>query len=139
MDKIAAYKGIAPGAIIARELTKRKFTQRELSDKTGIHYQTINAIIYGKRALTISQSLKLDKALHFENGFFAVIQAYYQVKQLLTTNRNARPIPVIRPCVFWDIDINTLDWNQHKVFILSRVHERGNHAEIEATNQFYGL
>lgn len=137
MDKIAAYKGIAPGIILARLLTNKGLSQRELADKTGIHYQTINAIITGKRAMTIDQTLELDRVLGFDSGFFAIIQTYHQVEQALTAPPPTHQPPVIRKCVFWDINIDTLNWTRHKDFILARIHERGNPSEIEAVDKYY--
>ena len=63
MNLINAYKGIAPGKIIASYLRSNNITQRELADTIGEHFQTLNAIIKGKRAITIPVSLKLDEAL----------------------------------------------------------------------------
>lgn len=137
MDKMTAYKGIAPGAIISRFLMKSGRSQRDLAEKTGIHYQTINALISGKRAMTISQSLELDKALGFDRGFLAIIQTYYQINQTLSSAESLGQPPSIRDCVFWDINPSTLDWNRHKDFILARVHERGNKKEIDATEKYY--
>ena len=81
MNKIDSYKGIAPGKIIAACLQDGNITQRELADNIGEHYQTLNAIIKGKRTISIPLSLKLDNALHFEQGFFAIIQTYYLLRK----------------------------------------------------------
>lgn len=138
MNKIEAYKGIAPGKIILSCLREGNMTQRDLSDAIGEHYQTLNAIIKGKRTITIPLSLKLDDALHFERGFFALIQTYYQLRQHKPLESQNRSIPIIRKVVFWDIDMGKLDWNKNRDFIIKRVHERGNADEINSINEFYG-
>mgnify|MGYP005946897215 FL=1 len=42
-------RGVNPGKFIERELKKGNLTQRSLAEATGIPYQTINAIIAGRR------------------------------------------------------------------------------------------
>lgn len=137
MNWIDAYKGIAPGKIIASCLRDRNMTQRDLSQSTGEHYQTINAIIKGNRWITIPLSLKLDKALGFERGFFAIIQVYYQLSLEKPAQITNKPLPQIRKVVFWDIDMDTLDWTTNKDFIIDRVRERGNADEIKSVNNYY--
>lgn len=46
--------------------------------------------------------------------------------------------PNIRKVVFWDIDMDTLDWTLNKDFIINRVRERGNAKEIDSINEYYG-
>lgn len=137
MDRIAAYKGIAPGKIISRAIKKQGITQREVASRAGIHYQTLNAIITGKREITLRQSIDLDRVLGFETGFFAVIQTYYSIDKLTAKSPRKIPHPDIRPYVFWDIDMDTLDWEANKAFIIQRVNERGNKTEIELIRNYY--
>ena len=141
MDYTKAYKGIAPNKIIAYSLKEKAMTQRELASLTGEHYQTINAIVNGKRDISLPLSTRLDKALGFEEGFFAIVQTYYQLKSLCNNNAfpTEKPIPSIRPVVFWDIDMSLLDWGKDKKFIVERVNERGNKKEIESVNEYYDL
>lgn len=139
MDRINAYKGIAPGKIIAACLQDGNMTQRELADIIGEHYQTLNAIIRGKRMISIPLSLKLDDALHFEHGFFAIIQTYYLLRQEKQNKTKSETHPKIRRVVFWDIDMSTLDWTLNKDFIINRVRERGNAEEINSVNEYYGV
>ena len=138
VNKINAYKGIAPGKIIVSCLKDGNMTQRELATNIGEHYQTLNAIIKGKRLISIPLSLKLDDALHFEHGFFAIIQTYYLLRQKKQNKVPSQTYPNIRKVVFWDIDINSLDWTLNKDFIINRVRERGNAEEINSVNKFYG-
>ena len=59
-NRINILKGIHPGKLIERDLKKQDSTQRSLAEETGIPYQTINAIITGKRNLTTEQALKIQ-------------------------------------------------------------------------------
>lgn len=137
MNKIDSYKGIAPGKIIAACLQDGNITQRDLADNIGEHYQTLNAIIKGKRKISIPLSLKLDNALHFEQGFFAIIQTYYLLRKEKQNKTKSETHPNIRKVVFWDIDTDTLDWTLNKDFIINRVKERGNAKEINSINEYY--
>ena len=42
-----------------------------------------------------------------------------------------------RKAVFWDTDINTLDWNKNRQWIIRRVFEYGREDEILETICFY--
>lgn len=52
-----------------------------MAEETAIPFQTINAIIAGRRNLTTEQAIKLDKALGYEEGFFAILQTHYDIAQ----------------------------------------------------------
>lgn len=138
MNMIKAYKGIAPGKIITSFLKETNMSQRELAKRIGEHYQTLNAIIKGKRDIPIPLSVKLDEALHFEQGFFAIIQTYYNLRQQRQIIIQSKTTPNIRKVVFWDIDMSTLDWTLNKDFIIKRVQERGNAKEIASVKDYYG-
>lgn len=137
MNIIESYKGIPPGKIIARRLAKNGISQRKLAMEIGEHYQTMNAIIQGIRHLTIGQSLKMDKALGFPEGFFAIIQTYYQIALAKRNKAEMNMVPSVRKSVFWDIDPARLDWNMNKDFIIARVNQRGTKQEIEEVRNYY--
>ena len=69
-SRIDIIKGIHPGKMIERDLNKKNITQRSLADETGIPYQTINAVIAGRRNLTTEQALRVEISLGYEEGFF---------------------------------------------------------------------
>ena len=138
MNTMNAYLGIAPEKIIARNISKKGISQRELAALSGIHFQTINAIVQGRRKMTPRQSVLLDEILGFEKGFLAVIQAYYAALSISLGQKTDKPIPIIRPVVFWDVDISKLSWTDQKDFIIARVEERGNEEEIKQVREYYG-
>ncbi|MFK7795979.1 MAG: hypothetical protein AB8E82_00895 [Aureispira sp.] len=41
--------------------------------------------------------------------------------------------------LFWDIDLNTLDWDKNARFIIQRVIQRGSLNEWKIIKQYYGL
>ncbi|MBQ4285374.1 MAG: helix-turn-helix domain-containing protein [Bacteroidales bacterium] len=141
MTRIEAYKGIPPGAIITHSLKRKNLSQRDLANRLNIHFQTVSAIVTGKRDIPEHLTFKLDKALGFEEGFFLLIQAYHKIRKHYGINSETAslPRPSIRPVVFWDIDIERLDWITNKDFIIERVMQRGNKEEKESIRQYYGL
>lgn len=142
-NMLEAYKGIAPGKVISHELKRKKISQREFSTAICEHYQTINAIIIGKRRMTIGQALKMEKELGLNEGFLLTLQMYHDIESYKhshdTTLTNNAPLPRIRKVVFWDTDIEKLDWQKHKEFIISRVLQRGNANEKLELERFYNI
>ena len=138
---IEIIKGIHPGKFIERELNKKNLTQRALAEETTIPFQTINAIITGRRNLTIEQALKMDRALGFEEGFFAILQTHYDIKQY-RDKELASPygeVPHIRKSLFWDADFDKINWGKYKDAVIKRVLERGSEDEIDEINRYYDL
>ena len=138
---IEIIKGVHPGKFIERVLNKKNLTQRALAETTGIPYQTINAIIAGRRNLTTEQALKIEKALGYEEGLFAILQTHYDIeqykdKELARTNSEA---PRIRKSLFWDVDFNKINWAKYKKAVIKRVFERGSKDEIEEITRYYNL
>ena len=139
MIDMQAYKGIAPGKIIAHGLKERGLSQKELAERVQCHAQTISAIVTGIRDIPLDLSFRLDKEFGFEGGFFLLMQTHYKIRihalQSQTAPRGI--IPSIRRIVFWDIDMDTLDWNANKDYIIRRVEERGNENEKQQVKAYY--
>ena len=138
---IDIIKGIHPGKFIERELKKKHLTQRALADETGIPFQTINAIIAGRRSLTTKQALKIDQILGYEEGFFAILQTHYDIKQYKEKELASiyTEAPHIRKSLFWDTDFNKINWAKYKNAVIKRVFERGSQDEIEEITRYYNL
>lgn len=140
-SRIDILRGLHPGKLIARDLQKRHFTQRSLSQSTGIPAQTINAVINGRRNLTTEQALKVEVLLEYEEGFLALLQTYYEIqqckdKELLHLFNNP---PRIRKSLFWDADFDKINWAKYKKAVILRVLERGNKTEMDEICRFYHL
>lgn len=134
------YKGIPIGTIIKRDLKKRGISQIELSRSIGISYKTLNRIINNHRAIETAYAIKIERILNYEPSFLINLQNY-----IIQRDKDQKSIilygtaPAIRKCVFWDIDMNKLDWRKNKTFIINRVSQYGNPSEKSAINKFYGL
>lgn len=140
-SRINIVKGIHPGKLIERDLKKRNMTQLGLAEKTGIPYQTINAVIKGRRNLTTGQALKIEKILGYEEGFIPILQSYHEIrkykdKELALLYPQA---PNVREILFWDTDFNAVNWGKYKNAVIERVLERGSKKEIEEIKRFYNL
>lgn len=138
---IDIIKGIHPGKFIERELKKKNLTQRALAEETDIPFQTINAIIAGRRNLTTEQALKIDQTLGYEDGFFAILQTHYDIKQYKEKElaNIYTEAPHIRKSLFWDADFNKINWAKYKNAVIKRVFERGSKDEIEEITRYYNL
>lgn len=140
MISFEAYKGIAPGKVISRELDKRKIRQCDFAVEVGMHSQTLNNVIKGHRKLTLPQALSIERALGLEQGFLMILQLYYEIDKFnKSTEESSEAKPNVRKILFWDIDFDKLDWKKHKDFILKRVKERGNDSEKVSVAQYYHL
>ena len=138
---IEIIKGIHPGKFIERELKKRNLTQRMLAEETAIPFQTINAIIAGRRNLTTDQALKIDKTLGFEDGFLAILQTHYDIKRCKDRElaNFYTEAPRIRKSLFWDADFSKINWGKYKDAVVKRVLERGSKDEIDEITRYYNL
>ena len=141
MDKMTdRYKGIHPGAVIARELKKRKLLQRPFAISIAEHPQTLNAIIKGKRGVNTALALKIEKALDLEEGALMVLQVYYDIRaEKQKSEIAAHPdFSIIRKILFWDTDMYKIDWEKYYKYVIRRIFERGNDEEKMEILRYYG-
>lgn len=139
--ELDTYKGISPGKIIDRRLKKLNLSQRALAREIGVHSQSINAVITGRRPLTTELSIKIERALGYEEGFLLALQAYYHVAEYKRKEASASVvgIPNIRKILFWDTDFDKIDWGRYSKAVIQRVFERGSDSEKEEIIRFYGI
>ncbi len=137
---IDIIKGIHPGIILERELAKRKLKKGAFALSIQEYPQTLVAIIKGKRRINPALSIKLGKALELEEDFFALLQTYYDLEaERKKLSRGALPnLSKLRPVLFWDTELENIDWEKHKKSVIKRAFERGNKEEQEEIQRFYG-
>lgn len=139
-ENITLLKGIHPGIILERELKKRKLPKRRIALIISEYPQLLGDITKGKRRINPALSLKLGDALGIDESFFLVLQAYYDIEQ--QKKKQAREklpdLNLLRPVLFWDTDIHSIDWEKSKVSVIKRAFERGNNQEILEIIRFYG-
>ena len=135
---IDKYKGIHPGIILERLLTKRGISQRPFALSIDEYPQTINAISKGKRKLNTPLALKIEKKLNLEEGTLALLQTYFEIKEEKNKlEKNTPNLNLLRTSLFWDTDISKIDWQNQSIAVIKRVFERGNEIEKEEIKRFY--
>ena len=134
------YKGIHPGLILERELKKRDLKKGPFAISLQEYPQILNEITKGRRGLTTSLSLKIDKALGFDEGTMLVLQAHYEIKKEKEKagSNNAPDLSTLRKILFWDTDIDKINWQKQYQAVIKRVFERGNDREKSEIIKFYG-
>lgn len=133
-------KGVHPGLYLARELSQRRLHGGTLAGRIGGCRQNLHAILQGRRRMSLSLSLRIEQVLGLPEGFLMTLQLYYDIaEEKRRQSAVLRPdISKFRPALFWDVEPEKIDWQQHKAFIIQRVFERGDETEIKETLRFYG-
>ena len=134
------YRGIHPGMILERELKKRNLKKGPFALSLHEYPQTLNEVTKGKRGMTPALSLKIDKALGLEEGTMLILQAYYEIKKEKQKEESQEhpDLSIIRKILFWDTDINKIDWEKQYKYVIQRIFERGNNHEKKEILSFYG-
>ena len=137
---IEKYKGIHPGIVLNRLLDKKHISQRPFALMIGEYPQTINAITKGRRKLNTALALKIEKQLELEEGTLAILQTYFDIEEeKQKASLSGTPnLSVIRKSLFWDTDINKINWEKQYKAVIHRVFERGNEEERLEIKRFYG-
>ena len=77
--------------------------------------------------MNIALALKIEEALGMEEGYFMMLQIYYDIKQEKKKRRNQTPdLSKLRTVIFWDTNMNKIDWQRQYKAVIQRVFERGN-------------
>ncbi|WP_185153944.1 transcriptional regulator [Dysgonomonas sp. ZJ279] len=141
LPEITKIRGVHPGAVLSRELRKRGWESKQFALSLGEYPQTINAISKERRGINPALSIKLGHALGTDEEYFMLLQAYYEIekeRKALLKNQQKPDLSKIRNVLFWDTDINKIDWQKQKKAIIRRIFERGNDLEIKEIISFYG-
>jgi addiction module HigA family antidote len=142
LPEITKIKGVHPGAVLSRELKSRGLESKQFALSIGEYPQTINAINKGRRGINPLLSIKLGKALGTDDEYFMLLQVYYEIekekKELALKNQSKPDLSKLRKALFWDTDIDRIDWEKEKKAVVGRVFERGNETEIKEIISFYG-
>jgi antitoxin HigA-1 len=139
-QKLNLIKGIHPGIILERELNKRGLSKGQFALSIREFPQTLSAITKGKRSMNTSLALRIEEALGMEEGYFMTLQVFHDIR--MEKRRLSQPhrpdLSLLRPGIFWDTRIESIDWTQQKRAVIDRVWERGNEQEKQEIVRFYG-
>jgi plasmid maintenance system antidote protein VapI len=133
-------KGIHPGVYLARELKKRKISKGQFSLSIREYPQTFVAITKEKRRMNPALALRIEQELGLEEGFLMTLQGLYDMAEEKRRQPNGETplLSRFRPTLFWDSDLQKLNWETHRRYIIRRVMERGNAQERQEILNFYG-
>jgi len=139
-SRLEILKGIHPGVLIEKDLKKKKLPSGRFAIAINEFPQTLSAIINGRRSMNLPLSLKIEKELGYDEGFLMTLQLYHDIK-ILKQKESAKHKPDLskfRKVIFWDTDIQQIDWIRNKRAVIERVFERGNEIEQKEVIRFYG-
>jgi addiction module HigA family antidote len=139
--RVDILKGTHPGRVIGYDIKKNHTSQNALAADTGVSKQMINAIIAGRRGLSVELALKIEKAMGYDEGFLAQLQTLFDIEKVKREWSTAqyKTAPNIRRVVFWDTDFDKIDWNRYRSFVIQRVLTRGSEDERREISRFYGI
>ena len=140
-EQYLQLSNIPCGAVLQRIMTKEGISQSQLAERSGIVRQRICDYLANRRRVTVEASLNLEKALSISIcGFFYRIQANHDIYTCMQEQaKSYRPnLTVYRKALFWDTDMEKLDWDKNKQWIIRRAFEYGNEEEMLETIRFYG-
>lgn len=139
-SKLTILRGLHPGFFLDRELSKRGMKKGSFALSIGEYPQTLGAIMLGKRKMNPSLALKIELALGWEEGFLMCLQALYEMRTIAQKKPTERPdLSKIRSVLFWDTDLEKINWQKSKASVLKRVRERGNEREKNELHRFYNI
>jgi addiction module HigA family antidote len=139
MDReIQVLKGIHPGFVLERKLREQGLKKGKLALSIMEYPQTLTNITKGTRGMNTALALKLEKVLGLEEGYFMILQAYYDIHQEKRKHATKPDTGKLRPALFWDTKMEWIDWQRQYKAVIRRVMERGNETEKAAITRFYG-
>lgn len=137
--ELEILKGIHPGLVLERKLKEIGLRKGPFALSIGEYPQTLTAITKGKRDMNIPLALKIEEALALEEGYFTLLQMYFDIQQEKRKKGSSKPdLSKFRRVLFWDTDINKIDWQRQARAVIQRVYERGNEQEKREITRFYG-
>ncbi len=136
---LSIIKGIHPGFILEHELKQRHLGKSKFAISLEEYPQTLVSITKGKRKMNTPLALKIEKALGLEEGYFMILQVYYDIEEEKRKQSSEYPdFSKLRPILFWDTDMEKINWQEKKKAVIKRVFERGNEEEKNEIIRFYG-
>ena len=137
-DQLAILKGIHPGYFLDREFRKRGIRKTRFAISLHEFPQTLVAITKGKRKMNTGLAIKIEKALGLEEGFLMILQVYHDIGVERKKNNLQPDLSKLRKVLFWDTEMDKIDWEKQMNSVIKRVYSRGNEPEKREIKNFYG-
>lgn len=135
-----SIKGIHPGIYLGYELKKRQIKKNQFAHSLHVNPNVISKLTRGLRRMDQALAERIEQVLSLEPGKLMWLQQFYDIQQ--KENRKTENHPKLshfRPVLFWDTQIERINWNTQKRAIIKRVFERGNQMEKDELKRFYGM
>lgn len=137
--ELSIIKGIHPGFYLERELIRRNLRKGRFAISIQEYPQTLVSVIKGKRRMNTALALKIEEAIGLEEGFLMTLQVFYDIEKEKKKQHSRKPdLSKIRPVLFWDTELENINWISQKTAVIQRVFERGNDEEKSEMLRFYG-
>lgn len=137
--ELKILKGIHPGFVLEKKLKEHHLSKSRFALTVNEYPQTLTAITKGKRNMNTALALKIENALGLEEGYLMILQLFYDIKQEKLKQQHPSPdLSKLRPVIFWDANMETIDWQRQYKAVIHRVFERGNKREKDEIVRFYG-
>jgi plasmid maintenance system antidote protein VapI len=138
--KINLLRGLHPGIFLERELKNRNLSKGQFALSISEYPQTLGAITKAKRSMNIPLAMKIEKAFGWEEGFLMTLQLFYDIKEeKRRQHEGLKPdVTRLRSGLFWDTDMDKIDWIEQKRAVIERIFERGDEGERAEIIRFYG-
>lgn len=107
----------------------------------GVYPGIITDLTKQRRGMNAGLAIRIERALDAEEGYFMILQAYYEISMEKKKQNNDKTIPgpkLLRRALFWDVNFEKIDFSKRKRYVIERVFERGNNEEILEIVSFYG-
>jgi antitoxin HigA-1 len=138
INELSILKGIHPGIVLDRKLKEKQLSKGRFAISLNEYPQTLTAITKGKRSMNTALALKIEDALGLEEGYFMTLQVFYDIRQEQKKNDQKPDLQKIRPVIFWDTNLDKINWQRQYKAVIRRIFERGNAAEKKEVTRFYG-
>lgn len=88
--------------------------------------------------MNIGLALKIEQALNMEEGYFMILQLYYDIEEEKRKQNTEQPDSLkLRPVLFWDTKMEKIDWKKQKKQLLKEFLSEVMRLKKEIT-RFYG-
>jgi plasmid maintenance system antidote protein VapI len=138
--ELSIIKGLHPGYYLERELKRRHLGKGRFAISLQEFPQTLVSITKGKRKMNTALALKIEKSLGLEEGFLMILQVYFDIEKEKANQNSSHPdLSKLRTVLFWDTELQKINWILQKQAVIKRVFERGNDEEKGEIIRFYGI
>lgn len=139
LPEIHKVAGLHPGLIIKREMHRRSIGLAEMASIFNEDINRISPFLNGTGKMEIQFLQKLADFFEMPLNYFTKLQEAHDLEISREKVPQKTPnLKILRRILFWDTDINLINWEEYKGSIIRRVFQRGNLSEKKEIVRFYG-